>query len=52
MQPYLQDKYDDYDTLRIENGEVVGTLFNHLNDFKERFNKDKGKYNNIPIAKA
>lgn len=39
MKQYLLDEYDDYDTLRIENGQVVGTIFNHLDDFKKAFKK-------------
>lgn len=37
MASFLQNEYEDYDTLRIENGEVVGTIFNHLEDWKKVF---------------
>ena len=37
MTPFLEDKYDDYETIKIEDGEIVATIFNHLEDFKENF---------------
>jgi hypothetical protein len=36
LEPYLRNEYEDYDSLRIENGEVVGTIFSHLEEFKTR----------------
>lgn len=36
MRPFLENEYEDYDSLRIENGEVVGTIFSHLEDFMKR----------------
>lgn len=39
MLPFLEDKYDDYETIKIEDGEVVATIFNHLEDFKTNFKK-------------
>lgn len=36
MKPFLQNEFEDYDTIRIENGKVVGTIFNHLEDFQKR----------------
>lgn len=39
MFPYLEDMYDDYETLKIEGGDIVATIFNHLNDFKINFKK-------------
>jgi seryl-tRNA synthetase len=43
MKPYLEDEFDDYDTLRLEGDEIVGTIFNHLDDaekrLRERFKK-------------
>jgi len=41
MKPLLQDEFEDYDTIMIENGEVVCSIFSHLNDFKIRFNTTK-----------
>lgn len=37
MSPYIQDEFEDYDTLRLEDGKVVATIFSHLNDFKTNF---------------
>jgi phenylalanyl-tRNA synthetase alpha subunit len=39
MKPYLEDSFDDFDTIRIEDGEIVASIFNHLNDFKTNFKK-------------
>lgn len=39
MKPLLEDKYEDYDSIKLENGEIVATVFNHLNDFETNFNK-------------
>lgn len=39
MKPFLEDQYDDYDTLQLQGDEIVATIFNHLNDFKTNFKK-------------
>lgn len=39
MKPFIRNEYEDYDTLRLENGKVVATLFSHLADFKRSFEK-------------
>ena len=39
MKPFLEDQYEDYDTLALENGEIVATIFSHLNEFKINFKK-------------
>lgn len=39
MKPFLKDMYEDYDSLYIEDGEVVATIFSHLNDFRTNFKK-------------
>ncbi len=39
MKPHLESEYEDFYGLVIENGEVIGTIFSHLNDFQERFKK-------------
>lgn len=36
MKPFITDEFEDYDTLRLEGGEVVCTIFSHLEDFKKR----------------
>ena len=38
---YLTDSFDDYDTIKLEDGEIVATIFNHLEEFKVNFNKRK-----------
>lgn len=39
MKPFLQDQYEDYDTLQLEGDEIVATIFNHLVDWKANFKK-------------
>lgn len=39
IKPFLQDQYEDYDSLQLEDGEVVATIFSHLNDFKTNFKR-------------
>ena len=39
MKPFLQDQYDDYDTLQLQGDEIVATIFNHLVDWKANFKK-------------
>ncbi len=39
MKPYLEDVYDDYDTISLEDGKIVASIFNHVNDFKANFKK-------------
>jgi len=39
MKPFLQDQYEDYDTLSLDGDEIVATIFSHLNDFKTNFKK-------------
>jgi len=41
MKPHLENQYDDYESIQIENGELVATIFNHLQEFEERFNATK-----------
>jgi len=41
MKPFIEDEYEDYDSLGLENGEIVCSLFSHLNDFKINFAKKK-----------
>ena len=47
MRPFLEDHYDDYDTLRLENGEIVATIFNHVDDFKKLFEANRAKNVNL-----
>jgi len=39
MKPLLEDSYEDYESIKFENGEIVATIFNHLEDFKTNFAK-------------
>ena len=41
MKPLLQDEYEDYDTIMIKDGEMVCSIFSHLDDFKTQFNTRK-----------
>jgi len=41
MKPSLQDEYEDNDTIMIKDGEIVASIFSHLNDFKVQFNTKK-----------
>jgi uncharacterized protein YoxC len=41
MSPFIEDEFEDYDTIRFENGEVVATLFSHIDDFKKNFRKKR-----------
>lgn len=41
MKKFIENEYEDYDTLRIENGTIVGTVFNHFEDWKKAFEKRK-----------
>jgi len=41
MKTFLENEFDDYDSIRIENGEIVCSIFNHLNDFKIKFNEKR-----------
>jgi len=36
---YLTDEFDDYYDLKLENGEMILRIFNHLEDFKTNFRK-------------
>lgn len=37
MKTFIQNEFEDYDSLRLENEKVVGTIFNHLEDWKKTF---------------
>lgn len=39
MKPFLEDDFDDYDSIRLDNDVIVCTIFNHLVDFKTNFKK-------------
>lgn len=39
MKPLLEDQYEDYETIKVEDGQIIATIFSHLNDFKTNFKK-------------
>ena len=39
MKPFIEDQYDDYDTLQLVGEEIEATIFNHLVDWKSNFKK-------------
>lgn len=41
MKEHILNEYEDVETIKLENGILVGTIFSHLEDFKERFKKGK-----------
>jgi hypothetical protein len=41
IKPLLQDEYEDYDSVFLKDGEINCTIFSHLDDFKNNFNKTK-----------
>ncbi|MFA5197678.1 MAG: hypothetical protein WC437_04655 [Patescibacteria group bacterium] len=41
MGSFLQDEYEDYDTIMVKDGELTATIFSHLDEFKINFNKTK-----------
>jgi len=41
IKPFLQDEYEDNDSIMIKDGEITAYIFSHLNDFKVRFNATK-----------
>lgn len=43
MAQYIEDEFDDFDTLRLENEQVVATIFNHIDDAKKLFRERKNK---------
>lgn len=41
MKPFLTDMYEDFESLVLEDGEIVATIFSHMNDFKTNFKSNK-----------
>ena len=39
--PHITDEFEDYDTLRLEGGQVIATIFSHMESFKEHYRKRK-----------
>jgi len=44
MKPLLENDYEDYNDIKLENGVMVGTIFSHLDEFDKRY-KEKLKKN-------
>lgn len=41
MSEYIADEFEDYESLKVEDGEIVATIFNHLEEFKNKFRSKK-----------
>lgn len=41
MKPFLTDMYEDFESLVLKDGEIVATIFSHMNDFKANFKNKK-----------
>jgi len=41
MKPILENEYEDYESIRVEAGEVVATVFSHIEEWKINFNKKR-----------
>lgn len=39
MKPFITDVYEDFDSLALEDGEIVASIFSHMNDFQINFKK-------------
>lgn len=41
LRPHLQNDYEDFYDIRLENGEMIGTIFSHLDEFEKTYKKKK-----------
>lgn len=41
MKPFLEDEFEDYNGIDVVDGELVATIFSHLEDFRTNFLKIK-----------
>lgn len=41
IKPLLTDMYEDFESLVLKDGEIVATIFSHMNDFKKNFKNNK-----------
>lgn len=39
LKEHLQNEYEDFGSVKVEDGVIKGEIFSHLEDFKERFSK-------------
>lgn len=42
MAPFLENSYEDFNSLEIKDGKVIGTIFSHLDEFETNFKKKNG----------
>jgi poly-D-alanine transfer protein DltD len=43
LSPFLTTRGDDYDSIKLENGEIVCTVFNHFDEYEKLYKKKYGK---------
>jgi predicted nucleic acid-binding Zn-ribbon protein len=41
MKEHIQNEWEDYDSIRMENGKIVAVIFSHLETLREALNKKK-----------
>jgi len=41
LKPFLEDEFDDFGSVTVENGIIKGVVFNHVDDFKDAYRKKK-----------
>lgn len=49
MKEHIEDEFEDYDTIRLENGEIVCTLFSHLADFQRMYRAKKSWFDTLDV---
>lgn len=43
MSPHIQDEFEDYDSIRLEGGQIIATIFSHMQSFIDHFRKKKSQ---------
>ncbi len=41
LKPHLENEYEDFYDIKLENGEIVGSIFSHLDEFEKNYQKRK-----------
>lgn len=41
LEPFLEDEFDDFGSVSVEDGIIKGVVFNHVEDFKDAYRKKK-----------
>lgn len=41
MAKFIEDEFEDFESLKLENGIIVGTIFNQVEEFKQNYLKRK-----------